>query len=198
MLVRLGQEVQEVPRRLTRPDPPLHDDVIRLEPLTHDDRADLLALIDDEAVLDFTLVPTAADSSFVNGWIARYEAGWDDGTCAGFAARDATDGSFLAFASIVKLDVAAREGELGYAVSPAARGRGVARRAVELLTRWAFDELDLIRLELAIDVANRASERVAERAGYRLEGVRRSLHFKEGRRADVGIWSRLRNDPPVA
>jgi len=50
---------------------------------------------------------------------------------------------------------------------------------------------------LEIDIANPASERVAERYGYRLEGVRRSAHFKEGRRADVGVWSRLRDDPPV-
>jgi RimJ/RimL family protein N-acetyltransferase len=50
---------------------------------------------------------------------------------------------------------------------------------------------------LEIDIANPASERVAERSGYRLEGVRRSAHFKEGRRADVGVWSRLRDDPPV-
>jgi RimJ/RimL family protein N-acetyltransferase len=73
----------------------------------------------------------------------------------------------------------------------------VARRSVELLTRWGFDELDLIRLVLDIDTANPASERVAQRAGYRLEGIRRSAYFKEGRRADVGVWSRLRDDPPV-
>jgi len=74
----------------------------------------------------------------------------------------------------------------------------VAGRSVALLTRWGFDELGLIRLVLDIDVANPASERVAERAGYRLEGVRRSAYFKEGRRADVGLWSRLRDDPPVS
>jgi RimJ/RimL family protein N-acetyltransferase len=186
-----------VPRRLERPVPPLHDDVIRLEPLTQADHADLLALIGDDDVQAFTLVPTGADAEFVRGWIKRYEAGWDDGTCAGFSARDAQDGAFLAFASLVQLDLDKRQGEIGYAVAPAARGRGVAGRAVELLTRWGFDELGLIRLELDIDVRNPASGRVAERAGYRLEGVRRSLYFKEGRRADTALWSRLRDDEPV-
>jgi RimJ/RimL family protein N-acetyltransferase len=37
---------------------------------------------------------------------------------------------------------------------------------------------------------------VAERAGYRLDGVLRSKHFKEGLRTDLGIWSRLRSDVP--
>jgi ribosomal-protein-alanine N-acetyltransferase len=63
-----------------------------------------------------------------------------------------------------------------------------------LLTRWGFDELDLLRIELRIDVDNAGSERVAERVGYQREGVLRSKHFKEGLRSDVGIWSRLRGD----
>ncbi len=192
-----------MPRRLTGkvllnpPDPPLADDVIRLEPIGEADHSELLALVHDDAVVAFTHVPKGADSEFVSGWIGRYARGWQDGSCAGFVARSANDGVFLAFAAIVHLDLAARQGEIGYAVAPAARARGVAGRSVALLTRWGFDELGLIRLVLDIDVANPASERVARRAGYRLEGVRRSAYFKEGRRADVGIWSRLRDDPPV-
>jgi len=79
-------------------------------------------------------------------------------------------------------------------IAPAARGRGVSARAIELLTRWGFDELGLARLELRIDVMNIASERVAERAGYRRDGVLRNVHFKEGLRSDTGVWSRLRTD----
>jgi RimJ/RimL family protein N-acetyltransferase len=62
------------------------------------------------------------------------------------------------------------------------------------LTRWGFDELGLIRLELRIDVENPASERVAERSGYRRDGVLRNVHFKAGLRCDLGIWSRLSQD----
>jgi RimJ/RimL family protein N-acetyltransferase len=65
---------------------------------------------------------------------------------------------------------------------------------VSLLTAWGFETLDLLRLELRIDAENTGSERVAERNGYRREGVLRSKHFKEGIRTDVGIWSRLRDD----
>ena len=67
-------------------------------------------------------------------------------------------------------------------------------RAVDLVTRWGFDGLALERLELRIDVTNAASERVAERSGYRLDGVLRNVHFKEGLRTDTGVWSRLRSD----
>jgi RimJ/RimL family protein N-acetyltransferase len=94
----------------------------------------------------------------------------------------------------VKLDLDGAQGELGYVVAPAARGRGVASRAVGLLTEWGLGELGLHRVELRIDPANAASSRVAERNGYRLEGVLRSVAFKEGLRSDVAVWSRLAGD----
>ena len=81
-------------------------------------------------------------------------------------------------------------------VAPLARGRGLARRAIALVSRWGFDELGLERIEAVIDVENEASLKVAERVGYRREGVRRSTHFKEGRRVDMAIYSLLPGELP--
>jgi RimJ/RimL family protein N-acetyltransferase len=153
----------------------------------------MLALADDPNVVRFTRVPAGADEAFVRAWIKRYERGWEDGSRVAFAIR-ARDGGFLGFAGIVDLDLERREAEIGYMVAPASRGRGVASRALELLTRWAFDELDLLRLELRIDVENPASERVAERMGYVRDGVLRNVHFKDGLRCNLGVWSRLSQD----
>jgi RimJ/RimL family protein N-acetyltransferase len=50
------------------------------------------------------------------------------------------------------------------------------------------------RLELRGDADNVASRRVAERCGYTLEGILRSVYFKEGRRSDMFIYSRLPGD----
>ena len=183
-----------MPRRLAPPDPALADDLIRLEPLTQAYAPDMLALSYDPDVVRFTRVPEAADAAFVEGWLGRYESGWEDGARAGFAIVDAGDGSFLGFAALVHVDLDALETEIGYMVAPAARGRGVAARSVDLLTRWSFEELGLERLELRIDVDNPGSIKVAGRCGYRLDGVLRNLHVKDGRRADVGVWSRLRQD----
>jgi RimJ/RimL family protein N-acetyltransferase len=196
VLVRLGQEVQEVPRRLTPPDPPLTAGSIRLEPLAQRDVDDAFRMAQDADVRRFTYLPSSADRAWLETWIARYEDGWADGSLAGFSIRDTADGDFLGFAAIVRLDLDAAQGEIGYMLSRAARGRGAAAHAVRLLTDWGFAGLGLERLELRIDHANDASKRVAERAGYRLEGVLRSLAFKEGRRTDTGVWSRLRGDPP--
>lgn len=66
---------------------------------------------------------------------------------------------------------------------------------LRLLTSWAFDEANALRLYLIINVGNPASERVAERCGYVREGVMRSWHLKNGICIDAGLWSRLPSDP---
>jgi [ribosomal protein S5]-alanine N-acetyltransferase len=178
---------------LQPPDPPLADDLITLEPLVQAHVPALLELVQDDEIMRYTRVPVTADRAFVANWIGRYESGWADGSRAGFAVFD-QGGELLGFAAFVELDRAGREGEIGYAVAAQARGRGIATRSLQLLTRWGFDELGLARIELLIDVENAGSARVAERIGYTLEGVLRSKHFKDGRRANLAVWSRLPSD----
>jgi RimJ/RimL family protein N-acetyltransferase len=169
--------------------------MITLEPLARRHVPAFEDLVREADVLRFTMVPTRPDRNFTATWIARYERGWSEGSRAGFAILDG-EGTPIGFAGIFGLDEPGAEGEIGYIVGPESRGRGVAGRAVTLLTRWGFDELGLERIELRIDTKNTASARVAERAGYRLDGVLRWKHFKEGLRADLGVWSRLRSDVP--
>ena len=184
-----------MPRRLTRPDPALADDAIRLEPLAEALVPELGWVLDGDPETDrFTRIPAHPDVAFLTGWLRRYERAWDTGGSAGFAVRDASTGRVVAFAGFVELELDHEEGEIGYVVASAARGRGVARRAVELLTRWGFDVLGLQRIELRIDPANEPSARIARRVGYRREGTLRNAYFKEGRRGDIDVWARLAND----
>jgi RimJ/RimL family protein N-acetyltransferase len=184
-----------VPRRLSRPEPALADDAIRLEPLAEALATEFGWVLDGDAdTRRFTLIPSRPDGDFLKAWLGRYERGWESGSCAGFAIRDGVTGAVIGFAAFVQLDLEKQQGEIGYVVDPAARGRGAARRAVDLLTGWGFAELGLERIELRIDPANAASARVAERAGYRLEGVLRSMYFKEGLRSDAAVWARLSSD----
>jgi RimJ/RimL family protein N-acetyltransferase len=83
-------------------------------------------------------------------------------------------------------------GSIGYWCASEARGRGVTTRALRLLSRWGRDELHLARLELITDPDNVASQRVAEKVGFRREGVLRShLLHPDGRRRDSVMFSLL-------
>jgi RimJ/RimL family protein N-acetyltransferase len=170
---------------------------VRFERL--DDRwlGDITELVTDPDVLRFTRVPEPVPDGFVSSWIAGYETGGIDGKREGFAAVSG-DGGFLGLALAPHMDSEAGEMELGYIVARALRGRGVASAILSKLTRWALDERGAERLYLIIDVQNAASERVAERCGYQREGVMRSIHVKQDRRADAALWSRLRSDPDPA
>lgn len=168
---------------------------VRLEPFAASHLDDVALLVADGEVHRFTGVPVPVPAGFPRTWLERYEAGRADGTREAFAVLDAGDGRFYGLVMAVRIERAARTVELGYALAPAARGRGVATEALRLLTGWAFDELGALRIELKIAVENEPSKRVAERCGYLREGVLRSLHFKQGLRQDTEIWSRLPSDP---
>jgi RimJ/RimL family protein N-acetyltransferase len=151
-------------------------------------------LVPLSSVVRNTRVPEPVPRGFAGIWIARYEQGRRDETRDGFALED-EDEEFLRLALIPRIEREALIAELGYLVVPQARGRGVATEALRLLTELAFTELDLVRLELMIAIHNQPSKIVAQRCGYVREGVLRSVYFKQGRREDTEVWSRLARDP---
>lgn len=166
---------------------------VRLEPFGERHLGALEEMLDDPELLRFTRVPEPVPPGFARTWLGRYEEGRREGSRRAFAIVD-EEGGFLGLVLAPRIDRDTRTAELGYVVAPAARGRGVATEALRQLTRWAFDEAGMVRLELMISVDNAASKRVAERCGYSREGVLRSLHVKQDVREDTEIWSRLATD----
>jgi RimJ/RimL family protein N-acetyltransferase/ADP-ribose pyrophosphatase YjhB (NUDIX family) len=94
-------------------------------------------------------------------------------------------------------------GQLTWSTDPAQRRRGLATRAVRLLTRHAITDQRLARVQAYVDPSDVASLRIAGRSGLRREGVMRGLrpHQGEGReqgdasRSDLVVFARLADDP---
>ena len=120
---------------------------------------------------------------------------------------DADDDAYLGSTGL-DIDLERETGEIGYQVAPWARGRGVATAAARLVRDWAFDQLDLGRLEIAADVDNIASQRVAQATGLTYEGVGRGyletrVSLQPGsesrrERRDHVLFGMLRGDPRVS
>lgn len=87
-----------------------------------------------------------------------------------------------------------RNCEVYYWIAAPARGRGIATRAVRLMSHWAFRTLSAQRLELLTHVDNIASQRVAEKSGYSREGIIRSARPIRGQRPDLVLFSLLPTD----
>jgi RimJ/RimL family protein N-acetyltransferase len=132
-------------------------------------------------------------------WIAD-RTDWSDGTHASWAVVLPDDpGEVLGSVSLHQIDIANAASEIGYWVRADRRGRGIAARAVDAATTFGFDQLDLRRVFLFHAVENLGSCRVAEKAGFQLEGThRQSYRCGDGELHDEHSHARLVTDaaPP--
>lgn len=78
--------------------------------------------------------------------------------------------------------------EIGYGVGPAHRGRGLATRAVRVMTGFALGTLGIERLLLKIEADNAASEAVARAAGYHLTDAPPIAAEEKGRPLSLRTW----------
>lgn len=108
------------------------------------------------------------------------------------AAEHGTD-QLLALVS-AQLDHANASAWVFYWAHARAWGAGITS---DLVRNFCNDLLrdGLYRLELGYRVDNRASGRVAERAGFIIEGREREKFLIDGKRIDVMTCGRLRTDP---
>jgi len=175
--------VPELPATLT-----LRESELVLRDWRAEDAPALTAVCGDPDVCRFTSVPWVYEPAAARAWVERVGRGRTDGSVLALAIAVAgEEDAALGNVNLVRFDDAARSAALGYWLAPAARRRGLAVRAARLLCRWGFEQLGLVRVELAILPGNAASLRVAERLGARPEGLRRDSHEADGRRWDMQI-----------
>ena len=89
-------------------------------------------------------------------------------------------------------DIHRQSAEIGYWLGEPYWGQGIATRAVVAFTRWAFAELDLIRICATVFESNPASARVLEKAGYSREGRLLRSVTKDGRIMDSWLYAAVR------
>ena len=78
--------------------------------------------------------------------------------------------------------------EFGYWLGADARGRGLATRALALVSAQIVARLQPSRLELRTTIGNEPSERVAERAGYTRVGREPPIEYPGGRITETTLW----------
>lgn len=141
-----------------------------LRPWSLADADDLVSAHQDEFLRRWMTAPVD-DSAGAERWLTEQRHEWEAGARYAFAVVDteATDGRLMGHAVLKRPDPDGPSAEVGYWTAAHARGRGVAPRALEALTDWAFTAFaaaGLTRLELLHQVDNTASCRVAEKCRY--------------------------------
>jgi RimJ/RimL family protein N-acetyltransferase len=87
-----------------------------------------------------------------------------------------------------------RSAALGYVLDDAAWGQGYATEAAVALLDWAFDTLDLNRVQAETDTRNLASARVLEKIGFQREGTLREDCVVNGEVSDSWVFGLLRRE----
>jgi RimJ/RimL family protein N-acetyltransferase len=89
------------------------------------------------------------------------------------------------------LDRMVNSTEIGYWLGANVTGRGLMSKALNVMLEFVFEELKLNRLILHTDVRNQASRAVAERLGFKLEGIERQSWVVHGDYTDNALYAML-------
>jgi len=103
-----------------------------------------------------------------------------------------TNEQYVGTIGLPRLDWSVPRFEVGYWLRTSMGGQGYMTEAVRAVTEMALDRFKAQRVEIHTDDRNIRSARVAERAGFDLEGIlRRDTRCKDGYVRDTRVYSRI-------
>ena len=186
------------------PDLYLHDGVIGLRRYRPEDDELMLAAIhesSDEVSPWLPALSTEMPLVEVSSYIAIQARLADEGQAYNFViqlhgggGKIAGGGQIAGGCGLTQINLRHRFANLYYWVRTSRAGQGIATRAVRLAARYAFVELGLARVEIVAAVENPASQRVAEKAGARREGLLRNRIALPDRMHDAVVFSLIPED----
>lgn len=148
-----------------------------LRPWCAEDVDELVKVFQDSALRRATSMPVESNADGAR-WVRAQQRGWAAGERFGFAVLEVrpgvSHGQLVGNVVLKEVAPGKSSAEVGYWTAAHARGHGVAPRALEVLTGWAFDTFGagrLERLELLHQEDNPASCRVAQKCGYEFDRV---------------------------
>jgi [ribosomal protein S5]-alanine N-acetyltransferase len=166
------------------------DAAVDLRPWMAEDAAAVRSAFADPEIQRWHLVRMDSQTE-ADEWITATRAGWNSETVAIWAIAERHRNTVLGRISLYFKDLRNVVGEVTYWVLPQARGSRLAARGASALSDWAFDTGGLHRIELLHSTRNTASCRVANRAGFAVEGIVRSAQLHLDGRHDMHLHSRV-------
>jgi RimJ/RimL family protein N-acetyltransferase len=161
---------------------------IVLRPLQAADVPAVAAACNDEQIQRWLPLPRPYTLAHAEDWCLRLSHELREQGDGLNLAMVTPDGAFIGCVSLKKTDWPARVTEIGYWTAPPRRSAGHTTAATAYLARWALAN-GMERVELTAATGNRASQRVAEKAGFGFEGVMRNAGIVHGGRVDLCLYA---------
>ena len=173
-------------------------DGVHLSSVRTDDKPALLEHLRTRDVYETTLnIPHPYSPEDADWWInKRIEHTKKHGKEVSFAIRNAR-GKLIGVVSADNFEPGTSHcAEIGYWLAKPYWGQGIMTDAVRTFVRYAFDELQVIRLTAHVFDFNIASARVLEKNGFKLEGVLRQHFEKDGKVLNARLYGLLKEELP--
>jgi RimJ/RimL family protein N-acetyltransferase len=179
---------------MSLPAPTLLTARLRLRPFASSDEAALFSLQSNTYVLRYWDSPPWNDRSRAERFIATCRSMEEDGSGARLAIDRVSDNVFIGWCSLSRWNPEYRSASMGYCFDDAVWGHGYATEAGGALLKWAFDTLDLNRVQSETDTRNLASARVLEKLGFVREGTLREDCVVNGEVSDSWVYGLIRRE----
>lgn len=178
--------------RMSLPTPTLVTARLRLRPFSSADADALFALHSNAYVLRYWDAPPWTELARADRFIAGCRQMAEDGSGARLAMDRLGDGVFIGWCSLTRWNPDHRSASMGYCLTETTWGHGYATEAARAVLEWAFDTLDLNRVQAETDTRNGASARVLEKLGFLREGTLREDCVVNGDVSDSWVYGLIR------
>ena len=178
---------------MSLPAPTLQTDRLVLRPFTNGDADNLFALRSDSHVMRYWDAPPWSERGQADRFIAACWRMAEEGSGARLAIDRTSDKRFLGWCGVTRWNPEYRSASMGYCLEEASWGHGYATEAGRSLLQWAFDTLDLNRVQAEVDTRNPPSARVLEKLGFLREGTLREDCIVNGVVSDSWVYGLLRS-----
>ncbi|MGW7104180.1 GNAT family N-acetyltransferase [Streptomyces sp. NPDC054838] len=166
---------------------------LSLRPFAPADEDEVYAAAQDPDIQRWTMVPSPYERDHARAFVGEIvPAGWREDTGYSFAVRLGVEGPLVAAVGVHVRGPDAYE--IGYWATKEHRGHGYMTEAVLAVARWTFTEVGAVRLEWRAEVGNHGSRAVAEKAGFRFEGLLRAALLRNGTARDCWVGALLPAD----
>jgi len=179
---------------ISLPTPILRTARLRLRPFTEADTNAIFALQSNPRVLRYWDAPPWREHAQAERFILRCKQMAQEGSGARLAIERTVDDKFIGWCTLMNWHAAYRCAMLGYCLDELAWGQGFATEAAGALLQWAFNTLDLNRVQSEADTRNAASARVLEKLGFSSEGTLRENCIVDGEVSDSWVYGLLRRE----
>ncbi len=172
------------------------DKEIELKQIDHDDGIDIFNTIDSQREYLGKWLPFVEftkELSYTEEYIESVITAPED--CFEYIFAIRKQGEFVGIAGFRDTDRQNKKTEIGYWLSENYQKQGIVTKTVQKLSEFAFDTLEMNRIQIRCAVGNIASKKIPQRLGFHFEGIERDGELLTGNvYTDLEVYSKLKRD----